>query len=391
MELYQKMFHVQFFSVFSFYLINRSFIYRCTLKFLALIVFTFSKTLLVGQVENEPHKKLRITPLPVIFYSPETKLGYGALVAVNFKTSPDTITKLSFVRTNFIYTVNRQYSWVTNLRTYSPSNKFIMQGTLLLSYFPEFYYGIETEQPKPNEVLISYNRIMTDIRLYWKIKTSTYLGLSTRYNNIYDVASDQNGSLYEDKPTGYKGYQVFGLAPLLCIESRDNQVYPSKGTFMELQLITYPNILGSPFSFFNARLDARKYFPLHWLSARDVLAFQAVLNLNTGDVPFKDMADIGDGNMMRGYYGSYYRYKNLYACQVEYRAGLWKFIGFSLWVGGALTPKQWYSLGDTGIKPNAGIGLRLMLNRADKLNVRLDQGFGNQNQQGFYMNIAEAF
>ena len=32
-----------------------------------------------------------------------------------------------------------------------------------------------------------------------------------------------------------------------------------------------------------------------------------------------------------------------------------------------------------------------MMNRKDRLNVRVDQGFGKKGQSGFYFDIAEAF
>ena len=199
------------------------------------------------------------------------------------------------------------------------------------------------------------------------------------------------GSFYADKPKGYTGYKALGIAPLLAIESRDNQNYPRTGAFVELQLLAYPRAGDSYADFFNVRLDARKYFPLELISGRDVVAVQLFANVNTGNVPFKDMADIGGGNVMRGYYTGFYRYKNLYAVQAEYRAGLWRFIGIDAWVGGAFTPVSWYSIGDSGFKPNAGIGLRVMINQKDKLNIRVDQGFGNKKQQGFYLDIAEAY
>lgn len=340
---------------------------------------------------QKTEKKLRITPLPVIYYSPETKFGFGALLAANFNTSPDTITKVSYAQSYFLYTVNKQYDWGNLVRIYSPFNKFIFQGRFSYTYFPEFYYGVETEDPKPKEVTIEYTKLTADFRFYWQVHDAFYAGFTTRYNKIYNIASDAAGSFYADQPLGYRGYQLLGLAPMFAYESRDNQTYPRKGVFAELQLVAYPTWLDDSFNFFNLRLDARKYYPLQMLSDRDVLALQFFANVNTGNVPFKDLADIGGGNVMRGYYTGYYRYKNLYAFQAEYRAGLWKFIGLDVWVGGAFTPKDWYSLGDSGFKPNAGVGLRLMINKKDKLNVRVDQGYGKQGQSGFYLDIAEAY
>ena len=92
----------------------------------------------------------------------------------------------------------------------------------------------------------------------------------------------------------------------------------------------------------------------------------------------------------RGYYRGYYRYKNLYAFQTEYRFMVHKYIGFAAWVGVAAVAEKWYQPFEFSLKPNAGIGLRLRINQKDKLNLRADYGFG-KNQSGLYFDAAEAF
>lgn len=365
----------------------------CSTKFLTqgfLLFLTFSVNA-QQRAADSTQKKIRITPLPVIYYSPETRFGFGALVAASFNSSYDSLTTASYAQTYILYTANKQYDWGNKLRYYSPQNKFIFEGKFSFTYFPEFYYGIETETPLLKKDTISYNKLTTDLRFYWRITKSLYAGFAVRHNKIYDVDSPEGGNFSADQPLGYQGYDLIGFAPALTYESRDSQTYPRKGTFTEVLIMPYPEWSGKSYGFVNVRIDARKYIPLELISDRDVVALQAFINLNSGDVPFKDMADIGGGNVMRGYYTGYYRYNNLYAFQAEYRAGLWRFIGIDVWVGGAFTPKDWYSVGDTSIKPNAGIGLRFMINKSDKLNIRVDQGFGKQQQQGFYLDIAEAY
>jgi hypothetical protein len=93
------------------------------------------------------------------------------------------------------------------------------------------------------------------------------------------------------------------------------------------------------------------------------------------------MAEIGGADMMRGYYRGYYRYKNYYAFQTEFRMMVSNRFGFATWVGAALNSDTW---------PNAGLGLRVRVNKHDKLNIRGDFGIGRE-QNGFYLDIAEAF
>lgn len=338
-------------------------------------------------------KRLRITPLPVIYYSPETRLGFGALVAANFETikTPDSITKSSYAQTYFIYTINRQYDWGTSARVYAPGNKFIFHSKFNYTFFPEYYYGIETEDPESKKDTIEYNRISIDLRFYWKLKRHFFAGFATRFSKISNIEGGTNGHFNEDKPLGYNGYWLLGFAPAFTIETRDNFVYPRKGFYLEALYYIYPSWNEKSYGFGSLKLDTRKYFPVKWLSDIDAIAFQFIANINTGDVPFKDLADIGGSNTMRGYYTGFYRYKNLYALQAEYRTHIWWRLGFTVWAGGALTPEKWNTFFDHSLKPNVGIGLRIMMNKKDLLNVRVDQGFGKKDQRGFYLDIAEAF
>jgi len=277
------------------------------------------------------------------------------------------------------------------LRVYAPRNKFIFHGKFNYTFFPEYYYGVATEDPESKKDTIEYNRIAFDLRFYWKIKRHLFAGFATRYNNISKFDAGPNGKFYEDEPLGHDGYWLLGFAPALTFETRDNFVYPRRGFYVEALYFIQPSWNGNSYQFNSLKLDIRKYFPTTWLSDIDALAFQFVANINTGDVPFKDLADIGGSNTMRGYYTGFYRYKNLYALQVEYRAHIWWRLGFTVWAGGALTPEKWYTFFDHAIKPNLGLGLRIMMNKKDRLNVRVDQGFGKKDQRGFYLDIAEAF
>ncbi|HEY0743374.1 MAG TPA: hypothetical protein VGD40_18025, partial [Chryseosolibacter sp.] len=145
----------------------------------------------------------------------------------------------------------------------------------------------------------------------------------------------------------------------------------------------------SDYVYGNVRIDFRFYNKTDWLKD-DVIASQFFLNLNDGNVPFRDMADIGGSNTMRGYYRGYYRYKNLYAWQTEYRFMVHRYVGFALWAGLATLSDEWYSPFKYAVKPNAGLGLRVRINQTDKLNVRADYGFG-KNQQGLYLDASEAY
>lgn len=340
------------------------------------------------KIDTLDNKKVRFSPLPVVYYSPETKLGFGALLAANFKINNDSQTKGSYVQTSFIYTVNKQFELSNKGRIYGHQNKNITEYKIYYSYFPEFFFGYQTEDPESFKEQIQYNRLLLEGRRFWKVNGNVYLGAFGRYQRIFNLAAPPGGNFETVAPPGYQGYYVAGIAPAFNYDSRDSQVYPTRGYYLEVLWMAYPGAV-SDFTFGNFRLDGRLY-KSPGLLKDDVIAIQIFMNLNQGTIPYKDMAEIGGPNTMRGYYRGYYRYESLYALQAEYRFMLTRHIGFAGWAGLASTTEDWKEPFAHPIRPNAGLGLRVRINQHDKLNVRADFGVG-RNQTGFYLDIAEAY
>lgn len=358
-----------------------------------LYFFVFSQSLFLlnvsfGQQEEKKVKNFRVNPLPVIYYSPETRFGFGGLLAANFHTANDSLTTGSYLQSSLLYTVNHQYAWGNSGRIYSAQNKHIFQYRFYLAFFPEFFYGYQTEEPKDFKDPIEYNRLWFEFRKYWQVQKHLYIGFYGRFNRIFNVQSEEDGSLALTQPPGYNGYYVAGFSPAISYDSRNSQVCPLRGYFIEVLWTAHPGFM-SEYTFGNFKLDARTYRPLKGLKD-GVVAFQLLLNLNQGDVPFKDMAEIGGADMMRGYYRGYYRYKNYYAFQTEFRMMISDRFGFATWVGAALNSDTWYEPFQHSLRPNVGVGLRVRINKHDKLNIRGDFGIGHE-QNGFYLDVAEAF
>lgn len=354
------------------------------------VIVPLSLLILVQSAYSQTsHKKSwRLSPLPVVYYSPETKLGFGVLVGANKTLGNDSLTTGSYLQSSFIYTLNKQYEWSNLGRLYSRGNKRIFDYRLYYAFFPEFYYGYQVENPKQYKWPVEFNRIWIELKNLWRVDRNLYLGVYGRFNRIYNLSTFYDGDSDMPLPPGSEGYHVAGISPLLVVDSRDSQVYPRTGRYLEVQWVAHPSMI-SDYVYGNVRIDLRFYKKMDWLND-DVLAFQFFANLNQGDVPFRDMADIGGSSTMRGYYRGYFRYKNMHALQTEYRFMANRYIGFAAWVGAATLSDKWNEPFRNSIKPSAGLGLRLRINQTDKLNVRADYGFG-KNQTGLYLDAAEAF
>ncbi len=94
---------------------------------------------------------------------------------------------------------------------------------------------------------------------------------------------------------------------------------------------------------------------------------------------------------MRGYYEGRYTDNNFIAAQVEHRFHLIERFGMVVFAAAGrvgLRPRDLFTF--QGLKPSLGSGLRYAIDKKEKLNLRLDIGFGHRST-GVYFNITEAF
>ena len=113
--------------------------YRYILSFLAIAICTIT----LAQ-EMDSTKKMRVTPLPSVFYTPETSWGFGATI-LGFYKPKDTTTRKSNAQVFLDFTLMRQASFQSDFNVFTKGNRFYIKGSHDLSKFPEFYYGIGNE------------------------------------------------------------------------------------------------------------------------------------------------------------------------------------------------------------------------------------------------------
>jgi len=111
---------------------------------------------------------------------------------------------------------------------------------------------------------------------------------------------------------------------------------------------------------------------------------------NHGNVPIRNLAMLGGSDVMRGYYAGRFRDNQLMSCQVEYRAPLFWRLGVVAFAGLGRVAKKMSDFSFNDLKYSMGSGLRIALKPKEKLNLRIDYGFGNHSR-GLYVTIGESF
>jgi outer membrane protein assembly factor BamA len=213
------------------------------------------------------------------------------------------------------------------------------------------------------------------------------VGVRLKLQNVFRVATTAGGSIETEQPPGYDGGLSFGIGPAFSLDTRDNPLNPQRGSYLSLSGLGFGRYLGSDFGFTRSEIDLRKYLR-PW--QKHVLALQAYALLQTGTPPLRLLALVGGDQIMRGYYQGRYRDQNLMAVQAEYRLPLiWRF-GLTAFVG-AGEVWRWGTPYQTQVfKYTTGGGVRFLMDKKDKVNLRIDFAVGNHTT-GFYVAFGEAF
>ncbi len=393
------------------------------LRISLLLVFTFFINLVYANdsltlnsiinptVEKDTTKKERnYAILPLLFYSPETRLGFGAgaTYAFRFKDEPET-SRASQLTGGVAYTLEKQLLSYLSFQLFKNDEQYKIYGEVGYYRYFFYYYGVGNDNdnyinPENPNVLTAYqepffvNFPRIKVNALREIAPNFYVGLQSWFENQDIVEKDTSmfARLPQNEILGADGGVISQLGLVLNYDSRNNPLYPTEGSLIEV-LTTFNNkALGSDFNFNRYSLDASKYMTFGDIHT---IAVNTIIDNYVGEVPFFHMAELGGTKRMRGYYQGRYRDKSSIIAQAEYRVkilqnvitnGFFKDrLGLAFFAAyGNVAP----SINDFDLDNSRftyGAGLRFKLTDAG-INLRIDYGIG-KNTSGFYLTFGEAF
>lgn len=337
------------------------------------LLFTFQNA--SGQ---DSIKRVKILPVPTVGYSPETRTYVGAVTLFTFNLFKDSLTRTSNAKFEFNYTWNKQLILDTEWNYFLKEEKWFTKGKLQYSDYPDFYYGVGSNTPESNKLLYFSKRIVFEANILKKAGNKFFLGPNVRYINYYNVS--YTGALsYPELTSNY----TIGVGITLLRDTRDNLLTPEKGLYFNFNA-------GYNFSKTNygqTTIDLRYYKT--W-AEKFTWANRLFSEYNFRTPPIYDYAFLGGDQFVRGYDYGRYRNKNLSSWQTELRLHLiWKF-GLAAF-GGLSNLYNAANFNVENTKPNYGLGLRFLVDKHDKTNLRLDYALGNSDNSGFYISFGESF
>jgi len=335
-----------------------------------------------------------LIPLPVVFYLPETSVGGGAAVVAYLNMDPtDPSRRPDTIAATLFYTWNRQLMNVVQTTFYLWQQRLKFPGEVIVKNFPTSFYGLGPTSRSRDEERYDPWEVSLRTGLLWRTWDQIYLGPAARFGYFTTGNPRADGLIDRGGFAGANGARFFGAGLRAEWDTRDKVFYPLKGFFTTAEVLGYLEALGSTSDFLVANLEHRHFFHT-W--REQVVALHAMVNLGAGEVPFQAMQKLGGQFMMRGYYSGRFRDVNHVAVQAEYRIPIWWRLGANVFGGVAQVFSQVRDFDWESIKVAGGLGLRLALDRIQRVNLRVDFAFcgygcGPDDFFNFYITVREAF
>ena len=344
---------------------------------------------ITDSIPSDTLTRNRLIVVPIISFTPETNWQFGIGGLYYLKPSPKhPNTHPTLLKLIADYTLNKQIQTEFSGDIYRQNNLYLI--SFLLSYykFPDSFFGLgnETESEDEERYTISHPYLRIDVLR--ELYPSFSAGIKTffEYSEITD--EEEGGILDTAEIPGEDGGLNTGAGIWLRFDTRDNIYYPLKGIFIDLSTVLHGKFLGSDYSYSDNVLDASTYFRIH---REQVLGLNLYGKFQPGNPPFNRMAELGGPFRMRGNFEGRFRDKYYLTFQSEYRIPVWKFFGTTIFggIGEVADTPAAFTL--SGLKYSYGAGIRLKLVPGEKLNLRVDYGFGSDGGHGLYVQFNEAF
>jgi outer membrane protein assembly factor BamA len=343
------------------------------------------------QEEPEPVKKEnKLFFLPIIFWTPATQLMYGFSAGyAMYKPFRDSTPSPSVISAYVVHTQKNQSSITLGYETHWNKDRLHFKTSVGYSEWYDLFFGIGNNTPdsvweenKFTPRTYSFRgRIAKTIRPYLQV------GLAVEYDQSRIVEKEDDGYFVQRNIPGEKPGRSSGAGVIADYDSRDSRAYPTRGWYQQFSLIPFHRVIGSDYNFVRFVADVRQYFsPFE----KHVIAYQAYASLIGFHPPYYKMSLFGSDGLMRGYYPSRYRDRNMIAAQAEYRMPLFWRLSASGFGGYGDVAHDITDFRLKDLKYSVGFGIRYTIDPIKQTLIRLDIAVG-KNSAYPTIAIGEAF
>ncbi len=343
-----------------------------------------------ARADSLPQRRSSFVVLPYVYYTPETKVAFGAGSIYSFRladSSPES--RPSNVRIAATYTQLNQMILALLPELYLRNERYYYTGFYGYYKFPDKFWGVGSDTPDSAEERYRSNDFESSTSVQLQIVPGLYLGPLYEYQDLSVDETDERGVLQGGTIPGSRGGSASGLGVILRHDTRDNTYQPARGFYNQVSAVSFGGSIGSDYTFEALNVDLRMYY--RGLFRSHVIALQTYDVFISGEAPFQMLALLGGSYSMRGFYKGRYRDRNMITAQIEYRFPIaWRF-GAAAFASAGDVQSDIHEFSFDRLKYGGGFGLRFLFDPRERINARLDFGFGSGGDAGIYAMVLEAF
>lgn len=322
--------------------------------------------------------------LPMVFWMPETKLGLAATAGVHFRLDGAASSSNAFLVAG--YTMEGQGS-------VDVSNDLHLRRGALVStrfravHYPDSYYGIGPDTTLGAREELTRRFVELNVTAELPI-LGTRLRAGPRVHGRAEEILEEapGGEIDRGVVDGAAGFTAVGFGLNLTWDSRDQPLWPTRGSFAQASYLHYPAGIGRNSGFDRGGLEGRLFLPL---GGDRVLGVAAMLEETHGDTPFSLLSKLGSTRYLRGIREGRYRDAVAWAAQAELRVPLAdRVAAVAFGAFGDVAPELGALRADS-LKVAGGAGLRYRLTDQGA-NIRLDVAASDAGAE-VYVLLLEAF
>ena len=334
-------------------------------------------------------KNFKLTAMPVLFYLPETGLGYGGLGIGTFRFKGEPVESYpSSVQLAISYTSKNQLLVWAPYELYWDNEKWRLFGELgFYKYFYNFYgVGINAQEENFETYEVDFPRLR--ISALREIVPNFLIGAGYELDIYYNLNFDEGGVLDNSDVKGKDGGGTISNLGLLAVyDTRDHIFQPTQGFFIQAGFFSAMNLLGSSFSFSKFSLDTRYY---KRIKGQHILASNFFVAHTGGGTPFFALNYLGTNSRSRGFNDRRYLDNSELSLAFEYRFPISGRFGAAAFGSTGTLASDLSDLFSSRYRNAFGAGIRYTINKKDGIRIRVDYGV-SQEGGNLYFTVREAF
>lgn len=318
----------------------------------------------------------------VPFYTSDTSLGITFTDILHFKKDENKF--FSSLSMFALYTAKHQFVIGAVPSIYFDGDNYLLEGKITYSNFLKRFYGIGNNSDKDDEEEYINRNHGVAIAFSRKIVKHLMAGIQYDLSDMTIQDTDNDGTLQYIKTDGV----ISGAGFKLKFDTRNNNIYPTKGILFKADYLLYNNQFGSKYNYSKTKIDFRNYFYVY--KSKILFSYQIYGEFNNGKVPIQQLASLGGQNLLRGYISGRYIDNILIAVQPEFKIKITNSLQLAIFSGIGNVYENLESINLRKIQFASGAGLRIKVKNNPRINFRIDVAASNQST-GTYFTIMEAF